>query len=133
MTLTKEQAKKQYEYLLQKEREFRAAASDAAIKAEKLFFEHALYEPIENLAQYAGKMLSVELVYQEENSAEFKIYYLVVNLKYEYNMLFHWDWNDSGILWSKNKQTYILTQNETDTPIKLLGYFDLSLWEDDDD
>ena len=55
------------------------------------------------------------------------------SVKYEDNMLFHWDWNDSGILWSKNKQTYILTQNETDVPIKLLGYFDLSLWEDDDD
>jgi hypothetical protein len=54
MTLTKEQAKQRYEYLLQKEREFKAAASDAAIKAEELFFEHALYEPIENLAQYGG-------------------------------------------------------------------------------
>ena len=133
MTLTKEQARQQYEYLLQKEREFKAAASDAARKAEELFFEQALYEPIENLAQYAGKNLSVELVYQEENSTEFKTYYLVGNLKYEYNMLFHWDWDDTGIMWSKNKQTYILTEDETDVPIKLLGYFDLSLWEDEND
>ena len=132
MTLTKEQAKEQYEYLLQKEREFKAAAADAARKAKELFFEHALYEPIENLVQYAGKMLSVELVYQEENSAEFKTYYLVGNLKYEDNMLFHWEWDDTGILWSKNKQTYILTKDEIDIPIKLLGYFDLSLWENEE-
>ena len=132
MTLTKEQAKQQYEYLLQKEREFKAAASDAARRAEELFFEHALYEPIENLAQYAGKGLSVELVYQEENSAEFKTFYLVGNLKYEDNMLFHLDcWDDIGILWSKNKQTYILKDDEIYTPIKLLGYFDLYLWEDE--